>query len=934
MSAAATDDIRVLHVDDDPDVADLTATFLEREDDRFVVDTASDATEGLDRLTSGAFDCVVSDYDMPGRNGIEFLEAVRADHPELPFVLFTGKGSEAVASDAISAGVTDYLQKEGGTDQYTVLANRVANAVEHYRTRRFAERSENRLREIVDSLPELLYVIDEDGTCLLANESLARFYGTSVSALEGAKVGDFLDDDVAEGLRTATLEVIESNAPERFHEVELRNETGETRVFEPQLLPYDFADTDTEAVLGISVDVTERQERERELERTNALLSTLFDTLPVGVLAEDGSRNVLTANAQLFDLFDLSETPADVVGSDSERLAETIGESFADPEGFVDRVGELVANRERVRDEPLSLRDGRTVSRSYRPIELADGDGHLWVYRDVTAQKTRERKLNRLQERTRALMHTRTKTETARVATDAADEVIDARLSSVHLVDDDGDHLTPVAVVDSVRDVFDEIPTYPRDAPEGTRAALVWDVFESGEPLRIDDVPGHDSLTEDTPARSVILYPMDDHGVFIVSSDEPGAITETDETLVEILSTTLTTALDRVEQAGRRREREQRLERLQDVTLDLMQTEGRQSIADLVVEEAEDILGFPLVMVRTYDADEGGLVPVASSDLVDEVFDGRPTFTSEGESFNWEAFETGESRAFDDISKHEEAVDADTPLQSLLIFPMGEFGTLSAGSTEPATFDETDVFLGRILATAANAAFERADHEAELRHQRDELERKNERLEEFTSVVSHDLRNPLTVLNGALEMAEDTGEREHFERCRRSVRRMEDLIEDLLTLSRQGETIAEPEPVDLGRIATESWANVESGDGELAIETDGAIVADGDRFPQLLENLFRNALEHGGDDVRITVGDLDDGFYVADDGPGISGDVRDRVFESGFSTSPENTGFGLAIVERIVEAHGWDVAVTESESGGARFEITGVESATRARSDD
>ncbi|MFC7194356.1 response regulator [Halosimplex aquaticum] len=351
MSSASTEDIRVLTVDDDPDVADLTATFLEREDDRFTVETATDADEGAERLATGEFDCLVSDYDMPGRTGIEFLEAVREDYPDLPFILFTGKGSEAVASDAISAGVTDYLQKEGGTDQYTVLANRIANAVEHYRTRRLAERSENRLREIVDSLPEHLYVVDEDGTCLLANESLAAFHGTPVSELEGTNVSDVLDEEVAAGLRAAVAEVVESNSTERLHEVELRDAEGETHVFEPQLLPYDFTDTDAEAALGISVDVTDRKERERALERTNALLSTLFDTLPVGVLAEDESRNVLTANAQLFDLFDLSGTPEGVVGSDCERLAETIGESFADPEAFVDRVNELVADRERVRDE-------------------------------------------------------------------------------------------------------------------------------------------------------------------------------------------------------------------------------------------------------------------------------------------------------------------------------------------------------------------------------------------------------------------------------------------------------------------------------------------------------------------------------------------------------------------------------------------------------
>ena len=103
-----TGSIRILHVDDDPEFADLTATLLEREDDRFAVETATTGDEGLARIDD--VDCVVSDYAMPSANGIEFLETVREDHPDLPFILFTGKGSEEIASDAISAGVTDYLQ--------------------------------------------------------------------------------------------------------------------------------------------------------------------------------------------------------------------------------------------------------------------------------------------------------------------------------------------------------------------------------------------------------------------------------------------------------------------------------------------------------------------------------------------------------------------------------------------------------------------------------------------------------------------------------------------------------------------------------------------------------------------------------------------------------------------------------------------------------
>jgi len=130
--------ITILYVDDEPDLGELVATYLEQENDQFNTETASDATSALTRLADTTFDCIISDYDMPGQNGIEFLESVREDYPDIPFILYTGKGSEEVASDAISAGATDYLQKGRGTDQYTVLANRVQNVVEKYRSQRVA----------------------------------------------------------------------------------------------------------------------------------------------------------------------------------------------------------------------------------------------------------------------------------------------------------------------------------------------------------------------------------------------------------------------------------------------------------------------------------------------------------------------------------------------------------------------------------------------------------------------------------------------------------------------------------------------------------------------------------------------------------------------------------------------------------------------------
>lgn len=154
---------------------------------------------------------------------------------------------------------------------------------------------------------------------------------------------------------------------------------------------------------------------------------------------------------------------------------------------------------------------------------------------------------------------------------------------------------------------------------------------------------------------------------------------------------------------------------------------------------------------------------------------------------------------------------------------------------------------------------------------------------------------------------------------------MEVLIEDLLTLARQGEEIIDPEQTDLRDLITNCWAHVETENATLNISVDGKVAADRSRLVQVFENLIRNAIEHGGDDAIITVGSLVDGFFVEDDGPGIPEGDRSVVFDEGYSTKADGTGLGLSIVKEIVEAHGWKISVTDGSDGGARFEITGVE---------
>lgn len=158
---------------------------------------------------------------------------------------------------------------------------------------------------------------------------------------------------------------------------------------------------------------------------------------------------------------------------------------------------------------------------------------------------------------------------------------------------------------------------------------------------------------------------------------------------------------------------------------------------------------------------------------------------------------------------------------------------------------------------------------------------------------------------------------------------MGELIEDLLMLAREGDRIDEVESVDLSELTSRCWQNVETVEATVETACDGTIRANRGRLQQLLENLLRNAVDHGGPDVSVTVGDLDDGFYVEDDGPGIPDGERERVFEAGYSTSEEGTGFGLRIVKQIADAHGWDIEVTSGADGGARFAVTGVESVDR-----
>lgn len=245
--------IRVLLVDDEPDFADMTGLFLERERELFETGAEVDPEAALARLESGDFDCVVSDYDMPGMNGLELLEAGREVRSELPFVLFTGKGSEEIASEAISAGVSGYLQKETGVDQYTVLANVVENAVEKHRTERALHESERRFEAVFNDPFSFIGLLETDGTVITVNQTALDAIHAESATVEGNPfwetpwwafsdaVGEKLRDRIADAANGEFVRFRAENRTEKFGQIELdviirpvrgRSETVETLIAE------------------------------------------------------------------------------------------------------------------------------------------------------------------------------------------------------------------------------------------------------------------------------------------------------------------------------------------------------------------------------------------------------------------------------------------------------------------------------------------------------------------------------------------------------------------------------------------------------------------------------------------------------------------------------------------------------------------------------
>ncbi|WP_277555161.1 sensor histidine kinase [Halobaculum limi] len=498
-------------------------------------------------------------------------------------------------------------------------------------------------------------------------------------------------------------------------------------------------------------------------------------------------------------------------------------------------------------------------------------------------------------------------TEVADAFVNACVRTLGVDLAAVRGYDPRRDALDVVAASDAAGPYLDGWGDHRR----GDDDSPAWRAYVTGDPQYVESP---DSGTGADPVSYALYLPLGSHAVATVATLDTAGFGDRTRYLLETLASDATAALDAV--VDRRG-----LAGLHDATRLMQCEDDAEVIVAIAVDATEEVLGIPYSNARLRKHDSDAMPVVAVSDAVaKDVGVGDDTAD---ERIAREAFETGSLVVRTDGS--EGSTDGShTPFGVTAVYPLGDHGTLTVALPEGMPLGGRRRELARVLADNTTGALDRAERTARLREQASTIAAQDERLEEFANVVSHDLRNPLNVAKGRLDLGRDRVDDEEvaadLDIASEALDRVADIVDNARMLA-VGEEVGETDLLSVAEAATAAWSAVETGDAELLVEAECEVAADPGLFAQLFENAFRNAIEHAGGAPRILVTDTDDGFAIEDDGPGIPPDERGAVFRIGYS-GDGGTGLGLGIIARVVEAHGWTVRIEDgSRFGGARFVI-------------
>lgn len=855
---------------------------------------------------------------------------------------------------------------------------------------------ENVYQRTLDRVSDAIVSVDDDLRFTYLNKNAENLLDKVNSKLLGEPIWEVLPElkgTVAQDQIEKSLHTNEETKYERYNE-------SVDCWFEARVFP---------AADGVSIffnDITERREREAELERYEQIIEML--PVAVGQSAPEREGGFAYVNQGMVEMFDLE--------SKDEANQYLPADLYADPEEREVFTEKLQTSGE-IHDYEIELEKphgeqfwgSETAS-----IDTIGGDEYIiGIIQDVTEQREYKEKLRDLHTATREMVSALTPDSVADIVTRTADRSVGYEMNGVHFYDESVEGLAPASVSETSQELIGDVPVLD----EG----IAWTAFQTGETQVCNNLVETDNVfNEETALRSELAVPIGDHGVVLVSDTEVNAFRENDLNLIKILAKNAETALDRLQNEQRLRDREEELTRNKEL---LNQTARVAKLGGWEIDVGTESGNWTDQIYRIYDKSPSESLSLTESieafhpEDMSEIQDAWQRLLNEGEPYDlelrlgtyeesvkwvrvigipeynddgteidsargimqditerkkrerklawqqdfleqtqevanvggWEADMRIETVQWtDEVCRiHGESLEYQPTLEDSISFYHPDDRDTIRDAFDGLTTEGNPYDLElRIVRRTGEVRWVRTRGEpwyqdgaivgargtfqdiTERKEREEELRRQNERLDEFASLISHDLRNPLTVALGRttiLQQMLDGGSAEELDVIADALDRMEHIIEDTLTLARKGESVGDMVPVSLLELSGKCWQGVDTAKATLNFEDDIRVRGDANRLEHVFENLFRNAIQHGNDRPTVSIGRIGEtGFYIEDDGPGIPERDREDVFEAGYTSERDGTGLGLAIVKRIAEAHSWKVAVTDGIDGGARFEFENV----------
>ncbi|QUJ73830.1 GAF domain-containing protein [Haloarcula marismortui] len=583
------DAVQVLYVERDLEFARKTAEQLEQVNSQLEVTTVLGSRPAFQALSNDEYDCIVSEYRLPNSTGLELFDQIRRNYPNLPFILFTEHGSESIAGDAVTAGISDYLQKAEADDDYELLADSISNAVTANETVIEATQERRRLEQVLKTVPSCVVQLNRDGQFVFANDRAETVLGLKQAELEERAYNDpewdikDLDGNPIPDDELPFARVLYEGEQVRDQHT-IRWPDGKKRVLAVNGAPV-MNEGSVESVVCSLTDITDRHRRERRLEKLHEATRDLYDAKTkqeVAQITSDTADAILDFELNGVHFYDEQAGGLKPVAV-SDRTQRVTDELVTFDHGIAWEAfqsGEIrqyddIHTADNIYNPESEFRSGLYLPLGEYGILLANstqrGDfddsdvslGQLLAENAKSAldRVERERRLALLQERTSALMQTTTADKTVDLTVGAAAEILGTNLSGFIQEDEREEVLRPLSTTDALAAEFSTYEGFEYGADGDPISTFLWDVYDSGTPEYVGDASDHPALRSDISVRSALLYPLESYGLLVFAAKTPDAFDRTDKRFGWILASTLETALERVDRERLLRDQTQKLTR-------------------------------------------------------------------------------------------------------------------------------------------------------------------------------------------------------------------------------------------------------------------------------------------------------------------------------------------------------------------------------------